>query len=87
MTDRLQLIVCTAIFVGTVSWIAMHTEPGKGIIKLMERIMAGAVVCWLLGVLLAPLGIEVAQSPLAAVSAGFWGIPGAALASLLACWP
>ena len=87
MQEKLTLILCTAGVVALVYLIAIGTCPGKGIIKLAERICAGAALCWLMNLVLSPIGIQIAQSPLAALSAGLLGIPGAAFASLLAGWP
>ena len=87
MMDKLTLIAGFGGMMGVVHWLAMRAAPGKGWLRLMERLCAGIILCYLCSLMLKPLGFTVAQSPLAALSAGYWGIPGAALCTFLTLWP
>jgi len=87
MTDKLYLITCMGTLTAALTFFAVRTTPGKGVMRLIERVCAGAALCWLCHTLLRPFGFEAAQSPLAALSAGYLGLPGVALASVLAHWP
>ena len=87
MTDKLYLITSMGTLTATLYFLAMRTTPGRGMMRLIERLCAGAALCWLCHALLGPLGFKAAQSPLAALSAGYLGLPGVALASVLAYWP
>ena len=87
MADKLWLIGGTGSFIWMIYALSIRTEPGHGIMRLIERVCAGAAICWLCHALLQPFGLKAAQSPLAALSAGYLGLPGAALASVLAYWP
>lgn len=87
MTDKLYLIASMGSVTTAVYFLAMRTTPGKGIMRVIEKICSGAALCWLCHVLLEPYGFQVVQSPLAALSAGYLGLPGVALAAVLAHWP
>ena len=87
MTDKLWLIAGSGGLIAAVYLFAIQTEPGKGLMRLIERVCLGAALCWLCHTLLKPLGVQIAQSPLAALSAGYLGLPGVALVSVLANWP
>ncbi len=87
MLDRLTLIASLGGIAASVYAFAMCTTPQKGVMRIVERMCAGLVLCWLCHAVLAPLGLNIAQSPLAALAAGYWGLPGVALASVLAYWP
>ena len=87
MMDKLYLIASMGSLTTAIYFLAMRTTPGKGLMRVIERVCAGATLCWLCHLLLEPLGFQVAQSPLAALSAGYLGFPGVALAAVLAHWP
>ncbi len=87
MFPRLALILSLGGITGAIYALAMCATPNKGIMRVIERVCGGVVLCWLCQTVLSPFGVQVAQSPLAAVSAGYWGLPGIALASVLAYWP
>ena len=87
MIDKLTLIAGFGGMMGAVYWLAMRAAPGRGWLRLMERLCAGIILCYLCHLMLKPLGFTAAQSPLAALSAGYLGLPGVALASVLAYWP
>ena len=87
MTDKLYLITSIGSLTAAITFLAVRATPGKGLMRLIERVCAGAALCWLCHTLFRPLGFETAQSPLAALSAGWLGLPGVALASVLAHWP
>lgn len=87
MADKLYLIASMGSLTATLYFLAVRTTPGKGLMRIIERVCMGAALCWLCHAVLTPFGFEVAQSPLAALSAGYLGIPGVALATVLAHWP
>ena len=87
MADKLYLIASMGSVTTAVYFLAMRTTPGKGLMRVIERVCSGAALCWLCHVLLKPYGFQVVQSPLAALSAGYLRLPGVALAAVLAHWP
>lgn len=87
MLVRIWLILFFAGFFGLAYCWCMHATPGKGLMHVLERVCVGMIVCYLCQILLRPLGIQVSQSPLAALSAGYLGLPGAALGAFLAGMP
>ena len=87
MLDKLYLTASIGTLATAVYFLAMQTTPGRGVMRLIEKVCAGAALCWLCHLLLNPIGFQVAQSPLAALSAGYLGLPGVALAAVLAHWP
>ncbi|MBP3646685.1 MAG: pro-sigmaK processing inhibitor BofA family protein [Clostridia bacterium] len=87
MADKLYLIASMSSLTAAIYFLAMRTTPGRGIMRMIERVCMGAALCWLCHTLLSPLGFEIAQSPLAALSAGYLGLPGVALAAVIAHWP
>jgi len=87
MMDKLMVIGSFSGLTGMVYLLSMASQPHKGLLRLIERLCAGAALCWVMHAILQPFGIEAAQSPLAALSAGYLGLPGAALATALSLWP
>ena len=87
MVDKLQVIAFFGAVAGGLYLLSLSSRPGKGWMRVTEKICAGAVICQLCGILGQSLGIQTAQSPLAALSAGFLGLPGAALCTALTLWP
>ena len=87
MMDKLLIIGSFGGLTWLLYLLSMTATPGKGWLRAAERICAGAVLCWLCHTLLQPFGLETAQSPLAALSAGYLGLPGAALVTALSLWP
>ena len=76
-----------SVLIAAVYLLAMHAVPGKGWLKAAEKLCAGVVLCFLMSLFLKPMGLEMKNSPLAAMAAGWLGLPGAALAAFLAYWP
>jgi len=87
MTEKLAIIAAIGGLMAVVYGMCMHSTPRKGWLYVVETLCAGAVLCCLCQAALRPFGIRIAQSPLAALSAGSLGFPGIALASVLAFWP
>ena len=87
MMDKLWIIAGLSGFTGIVYFFSMAAQPHKGWLKIVERVAAGAVLCWLCNVVFSLFGLETTNSPLAALAAGCWGIPGAALVTALSLWP
>lgn len=87
MVDKLALIVFFSGMLSTVYALSMCAVPRKGWMRMMETICTGIILCYLCQLAASPFGLKIAQSPLASLSAGFWGIPGAALSTFIALWP
>ena len=87
MMDKLWLIASFGGMTGLMYFLSMISVPRRGWMRVVERICGGIILCWLCSALLSPFGIRVAQSPLAAMSAGYLGLPGVALSSFLAFAP
>ena len=87
MTDRLWLILGFACGMLALYLACMRSTPRRGMTRVMERVCAGVVLFYLCSAALKLCGVSLAQSPLAAVSAGYLGLPGAALAALAQLWP
>lgn len=85
--DKLTIITGFAALIAPVYWMAMHSTPHRGALKLLEKLCLGITLCYCCQWLLDPFGVPVAQGPVAALSAGYLGIPGAALSTFLAVWP
>ncbi len=87
MLDRMMMI---AIFGGTVAAVygmSMHSTPGRGATKLMERAAMGVALCFLCYTLLSPFGLSIPQNPFAALCAGYLGLPGVAFSTFVSLWP
>ena len=87
MTDRLIALAMVAVSLAASYFLCMRATPGKGWLRVAERVCAGVILCYLCGLALSPLGIAVPQNPLSALSAGYLGLPGVALAAILAGMP
>lgn len=87
MLLRIWVILLFAVFLGLVYCWCMNATPGKGLMHVLERVCAGMILCYLCQLVLRTFGIQIAQSPLAALSAGYLGLPGAALGAFLAGMP
>ena len=87
MIDRLLL---TGLLAGTVILVyglSMVATPHRGMMKLLERTAVGAAVCFLCHAFLSPLGVKIAQTPFAALCAGYLGLPGVAFSTFVSLWP
>ena len=87
MADKLHIIslfagVCTMVYA-----LSMGSVPGRGYMKVIERVCMGAMLCWVCSALLKPFGIHIAQGPFTALAAGFWGLPGVALSAFVGLGP
>ena len=87
MADKWMMIAGTCGVIGAVWVLAMRAVPGKGWLGIAEKLCAGIILCFLMSLVLRPMGLEMKNSPLAAMAAGWLGLPGAALAAFLAYWP
>ena len=87
MTDRLMALVMVAAALGVSYPLCMRSTPRRGLMRVAERLCAGIVLCYLCYLGLSPLGVRFPQSPLAALSAGFLGLPGLALAAFVSWLP
>lgn len=87
MTDKLAVLAGFGGGMWLMYVLAMRSTPHRGWLRVAERLCAGAGVCLLCALALRPLGISIVQSPLAVLSAGYLGLPGAALAAFLTLWP
>lgn len=87
MMDRLLLIGLFAATVGFVYAISMFTTPHRGMMKVVERTAAGAAICFACYLLLYPFGIKLAQTPFAALCAGYLGLPGVAFSAFVSGLP
>ena len=87
MTNKLIVIGTFAVIMAAIYMLCMCAVPRKGWLRLAERLCMGIILCYLCQLAAKPLGLAIAQSPLAALSAGCWGLPGVALSTFLAYWP
>ena len=85
--DKLQVIAFFSATVMAACLLALCSTPGRGYMRVLERTAAGAGLCAVCSLLCRPLGVEIAQSPLSALTAGFFGLPGVALSTFLSLWP
>lgn len=87
MINRLIIIGGFALVALPVYGLAMHSTPRKGLLLWVEKMCMGIVLCYLCQIILRPFGVPAAQGPFAALTSGWLGIPGAALATFLSLWP
>lgn len=87
MNTKLLIIGAFGALLAMVYVLCMRSVPGKGWMLIMEKLCMGIILCYLCQLAVRPWGLSIAQSPLAALSAGYWGIPGMALSTFLAHWP
>lgn len=87
MLLRVWIILLFGAFLGLVYCWCMHATPQRGLMRVLERICVGVILCYLCQLVLKPFGIQIAQSPLAALSAGYLGLPGVALGAFVAGMP
>ena len=87
MMDKCLLIAAATLAIAVVYALAMCAVPGKGWLKMAEKMCAGIILCFVMSYLFKPMGLEIKNSPLTAMAAGWLGLPGAALAAFLAYWP
>ncbi len=86
MADRLTIVAGFAVGMGSLYLAAMRSSPRRGWLRAVERFFAGIILCWLCHMLLRPFGLNVPQNPLAALAAGWLGLPGVALPAVVAGW-
>ena len=87
MTDRLLALAMVAAALGASYPLCMRATPGRGLLRIAERMCAGIILCYLCWLGLSPLGIRFPQGPLSALSAGFFGLPGLALSAFVSWLP
>ena len=87
MTDRLLAVAMVATALGVSYPLCMRASPRRGVMRVVERMCAGIILCYLCWLGLAPLGLHFPQGPLAAVSAGYLGLSGLALAAFVSWLP
>lgn len=87
MQQRFLIILGFGLLLGVLYLLCMRATPGRGLCRMVEKLCIGIVLCYLCQVVLRPFGVRIAQSPLAALSAGYLGLPGVALCSILASMP
>ena len=87
MMDKLLLIASFSGMMAVVYALCMRATPRKGWLHAVETLCMGVILCYLCQAALQPFGVRIAQSPLAALSAGCFGFPGVAFSSVLAAWP
>lgn len=84
---RLAILVGFGLLMAVVYMLCMRATPRRGVMRVLERVCVGIILCYLCGLLLAPFGVRLSHGPLSAVSAGYLGLPGVALAALSQLWP
>ena len=87
MTDRLLALAMVVAALGASYPLCMRATPGRGLLRITERMCAGIILCYLCWLGLSPLGIRFPQGPLSALSAGFLGLPGLALSAFVSWLP
>lgn len=87
MLLRIWVILLFGALMAVVCFWCMHATPQRGLLRMLERLCIGLILCYLCQLVLRPFDIQIAQSPLAALSAGYLGLPGVALGAFLAGMP
>lgn len=87
MLQMLMIILGFGVLIGVIWFLAMRSTPRKGMMRVIEHICMGIILCYLCSAFLAPFGIELANGPVSAMSAGYLGLPGVALAAIAQLWP
>jgi len=87
MAEKWMLIAGAFCLIGAVWMVAMRAVPGKGWLGMTEKLCSGIILCFLMSLAAKSMGLEIKNSPLTALAAGWLGLPGAALAAFLAYWP
>ena len=87
MRNRILIITGAVALIGFTYVLAMCAVPGKGWLKATEKLCLGIILSFLCSAVLKPFGFSITNSPLSAVTAGWWGLPGVALAAFLAHFP
>lgn len=83
MYNKAIIVACFAGLLAAVYLFCMHSTPRRGAMRVIERVFAGVILCYLCRLVLTPLGLALPQGPVAAFLAGYLGLPGAALAAWL----
>lgn len=83
MATKLLLIAFVALPCACLYWVGMRSTPGKGLLKLSEKLFVGIAVVYLLNGILSPFQMPLAQNPLTSLAAGYLGLPGVVLAFLV----
>lgn len=68
------LIPCVCIYL-----LAMRLTPRRGFLRACEKLFIGIAAIYLLNLLLSPLELSLAQSPMASLATGYLGLPGVVL--------
>ena len=87
MLARLTVLFGFGLTMGLVYMLCMRATPRRGVMRVIERVCAGIILCYLCALLFYPLGVRLPQGPLSAVSAGYLGLPGLALTAFAQLWP
>lgn len=87
MLPKLTVILLFAGLMAAVFFFCMRATPRRGYMRVIERVCMGIILCYLCGLALAPFGIRLAQGPISAASAGYFGLPGVALGVISGLWP
>lgn len=80
MTLSLGIIGGFSLLIGGLWFTSMRLTPHRGVLRVLEKVCVGVVICYLAAALLRPFGIAFPQSPVSAALAGVLGLPGSALA-------
>ena len=67
MTDRLLAVAMIAATLSVSYPLCMRASPRRGLMRVVERMCAGIILCYLCWLGLSPLGISFPQGPLSAV--------------------
>lgn len=87
MLQMLLIMIGFAILIGILWFLTMRATPKKGVMRVIEHICMGIILCYLCSVFLSPLGIHFVDGPISALSAGYLGLPGVALSAIAQLWP
>jgi len=79
MAQKLVIITFLAVPCVGVYLISMRLTPRKGLLRVCEKLFIGIAVIYLVNLALSPFSLSITQNPLAALAAGWLGLPGAAL--------
>lgn len=83
----LTLLTVLSAAVSIVYLASMRSTPRRGLMRVVERVCVGMILCYLCHLAFGPLGAEVPRGPLASLAAGYLGLPGVALGTAVSLLP
>ena len=82
MAVRLWILGFFVVTLAALWFWSLRSTPRKGLLRWVERLFLGIILCFLMSRICLPLGISVTTGPAASALTGVLGLPG----TLLACF-